>query len=78
MGQEELRQVKKRKQMSMFDSTDVYVESGQKRTKSSWPGLRTGEGQVTFQAFLWNPGRGTAATTGCEDSSMCPLRASWE
>lgn len=48
--------MKKRKQTSLSDSTDVYVESGQKRAKSSWPGLRTGEGQMTFQAFLWNPG----------------------
>lgn len=78
MGQEELRQVKKRKQRSLSDSTDVRVESGQKRAETSWPGLRTGEGQVTFQDFLWNPGGGTAASTGCEDSSMCPLSASWE
>lgn len=78
MGPEELRQVKKRKQRSLSDSTDVCVESGQKRAESSWPGLRTGGGQVTFQGFLGNPGRGTAASTGCEDSSMCPLRTSRE
>lgn len=49
--------MKKRKQTNLSGSTDIYVESGQKRAKSSWPGLRTGEGQMARS----RPSRGILA-----------------